>query len=198
MHPWNRDRSARSARAIALTFASVVFLRTLFADPVPPPGLELRVKAAFVYNFAKFVEWPPGAFAPANAPLTVCALASEPFTVELERAVQGKRMAHRGLLLRRLSDDEAPDGCHVLVVEPVDAKRIAALLAKVRLRPVLTVGQHRDFAQLGGVVNFTRQGDRIRFQINVDAAARAGLSISSKLLSVAQVMHDKPPAEDRK
>ncbi len=146
---------------------------------------EYRVKAAFLYNFAKFVEWPADAFKSATDPITICVLGN-PFGDRLTATINGKQIDDRRLAVREISDAAEASGCQILFV--AGEKKRAALFGHVKTQPILTVGESGNFAAAGGVVAFKLDGGRVRLQINVFAADRARLRISSKLLSLAEIV----------
>lgn len=157
------------------------------------PPTEYQVKAAFLFNFARFVEWPPHAFPTAAAPMGVCVLGDDPFGEALNRVVAGKMSGDRVLMVRRGKKLRELAGCGILFISASERERLPGILGELRNAPVLTVGESEGFAGSGGEVQFTLEESRVHFLINVDAAGRAGLKVSSKLLSLAHVVHDDPP-----
>jgi YfiR/HmsC-like len=153
---------------------------------------EYQVKAAFLLNFARFVEWPPRAFASATSPLGVCVLGEDPFGEALDRAVLGKTLSDRTLMVRRGKKLQELDGCEILFISASERGRLPEILGELRNAPVLTVGDSEEFAARGGGVQFTLEDNHVHFMVNVDATERAGLKVSSKLLSLAHVVHDEP------
>ena len=149
---------------------------------------EYRVKAAFLYNFAKFVEWPPETFQSSTDPIAICTLGYSPYRRGLEEAVRGKTIGSRALVVRQVSDVEQASACQILFVSASERKRAAAILPELKATGVLTVGETEGFAAEGGVVNFRVEDGQVRFEVNVAAAERANLRISSKLLSLAQIV----------
>ncbi len=149
---------------------------------------EYQVKAAFLYNFAKFVEWPQGSFKGAADPITICVLGQDPFGPLLEDTVKGKTLDGRGFVVRHLSDVQQAGGCHILFVSSSERKHLQSIFEKITTAGVLTVGETAGFATQGGVVNFKLDEGKVRFEVNVDAAARKGLHISSNLLSLAEIV----------
>ena len=143
-------------------------------------SLEYRVKAAYLFNFTKFVDWPRDALPP-DAPLTICVAGTSPFGEVLDDTVQGELVAGRPLTTRVVRE---PSGCHVLFVPAGGAA--APLLHDARTRPILTVGESETFLRDGGIVKFVMQDGKVRFEINQDAASRAQLRISSRLLRLAR------------
>ncbi|HWM90379.1 MAG TPA: YfiR family protein [Thermoanaerobaculia bacterium] len=147
---------------------------------------EHAVKAAFLYNFAKFVEWPEGTFRSPGEPLAFCVLAEGSFGNELERTVAGKTVAGRPVTVRRLSQLAGLDKCHILFVGASESPRFDQILAAVGERPVLTVGEEEGFTRAGGIISFVVRSSRVRFLIDRETAGRAGLRLSSRLLELAE------------
>ncbi|HKB07504.1 MAG TPA: YfiR family protein [Candidatus Polarisedimenticolia bacterium] len=158
--------------------------------------LEFQVKAAFLYNFAKFIEWPREAFRDADAGFVICVVDDEEFAGTLEPAIKGKSVDGRAFRVRRNSSPDQADLCQILYLGTAGTSRIASYLEAVRTAPVLTVGDSLGFIRRGGVINFFIRDNRVRFEVNPDAASRAGLRISSKLLQLASVVRDGKNAED--
>ena len=152
----------------------------------PPTPSEYQVKAAFLYNFVKFIEWPA---TPANqeGPIELCVLGKDPFGGAIERVIDGKSVNGRPLAIRRISDVAAARACHVLFVSASEAGRVSEITKAVRTWSVLTVSEIDRFSERGGIITFLMEGQRVRFRINSKIAATAGLQISSKLLQLALV-----------
>ena len=146
---------------------------------------EYDLKAAFLFNFVKFVEWPPAAFAGDRTPLTICVYGDDPFGRTLDALVEGERAGERGLLVRRPDSLGGLEGCHVLFVSRSEKDRLGEVLAQVQGQPVLTVGDTDGFLRAGGAINFILEGSKVRFLIDQAAAERSGLKISSKLMRLA-------------
>jgi len=148
---------------------------------------EYSVKAAFLYNFAKFVEWPSNVSDP-GTPLIIGVLGRDPFQGEIDRAVEGKVVNGRRLTIKRFPSIEAFQYCHILFISSSERENLPRIIATLRNSCVLTVSDTDRFAHIGGIINFVAIENRIRFEINQGAAERAGLKISSKLLSLARVV----------
>jgi hypothetical protein len=146
-------------------------------------SLEAPVKATYLYKFVPFVEWPQAAFAAPTQPVVLCVLASDPFGLVLDQAVRGQKIGARRIAVRRLAKADRAAGCHVLYLSNLRAPAAADILQSARGAPVLTVTDGTDGG--GGVVNFVLRDNRVRFTIDTQAAAANGLTISSKLLSLA-------------
>lgn len=149
---------------------------------------EYEVKAAFLYNFAKFVEWPGNFSADPNAPMIIGILGRDPFGGEIDRAIEGKSVNGHHLTIKRFSTLDGYKSCQILFVSSSERNNVPRILAAVANSSVLTVSETNRFAQIGGIINFITIENRIRFEINQAAAARAGLKISSKLLSLGRVV----------
>jgi hypothetical protein len=174
-------------RTLLLVFAVSLTAGSLGAQDAVPDAY--RVKAAFLYNFFKFVEWPPSA--PQEGPLYICVAGRNPFGDVLDQTVEGEAVNGRRLATRVILEPEP--GCHILFVP--DGAAATAYLRAARGTPALTVGERPDFITQGGMVSFFHQGTNIRFTINPDAAERAKVRISSRLLELAQIADD--PGEAR-
>jgi hypothetical protein len=151
---------------------------------------EYQVKAAFLYNFAKFVEWPAQAFKGPTDPTVICVLGQNPFGHALEEAVAGKTVAGRGIVTREVSDVKQAGSCQILFIGASERKRWSAILEGIKGGCILTVGESEEFAAKGGIIGLKLEDGKVRFEINVDAAEHAKLRISSKLLSLAQVVRN--------
>jgi hypothetical protein len=149
---------------------------------------EYEVKAVFLYNFAKFVEWPPDLSSNVNEPFVIGIVGRDPFGDAVEQSLLRNTLNGRALAIRRFKREQDARGCQILFISASERKRLQALLASLQGDPVLTVGDTENFAKAGGVIAFTLEDNRVRFEINVDAAQRAGLRISSKLLSLAKIV----------
>ncbi|GLI38939.1 DUF4154 domain-containing protein [Geobacter hydrogenophilus] len=150
---------------------------------------EYQVKLAFLLNFARFVEWPKDAFADANSPIILGILGDDPFGTSLA-SIKGKTIHGRKLLINKFKDVDDIRDCHILFVSSSEKNHLSRIMPFLRQAKILTVGDMRKFAQKGGVINFVVENDKVGFEINVDAGKRAGLQISSKLLSLARIVRD--------
>ena len=149
---------------------------------------EYQVKALFLYNFSRYVEWPSQSFKAANDPIVICILGQNPFGGALDQAIAGKVVEGRPFVIREISDFQPGGNCQILFVGSTERKRFRLMAARLRGSGVLTVGETQGFTGDGGVINFKLEDGKVRFEIDVDAAAREHLHISSKLLSLAQIV----------
>ena len=175
---------------VALGLAMLTLWATVSRAESPPPG-EYQVKAAFLYNFAKFVAWPTTVLPETGAFMTLCVLGDDPFGSDLEQIMHGKTVGNRELLIKRFQGEKGLASCHILFISASENKRLPQILAGLKSAHVLTVGEAEPFMKLGGIINFTLEENKIRFAINVDAAERAGLKLSSKLLRLARIFRDR-------
>jgi len=148
---------------------------------------EYQVKAAYLFNFLKFVEWPEGAFPDPLAPIVIGIVGDDPFGEALPQVVIGKTAQGRDLVIRKYRAGEDLRASHILFISASEKKRLPQLLASLHGSNVLTVADFEGFLEEGGMIQLFSETNRIRFAINVDAAVRAKLKLSSKLLSLARV-----------
>jgi hypothetical protein len=161
----------------------------------PAVAGEYDLKAAFLFNFAQFVEWPSDAYAAATAPIVIGVLGEDPFGASLDVLVGGETLHNRQLVVRRYQSVEQIDACHILFISSSEANQLDRVIRALAHRSILTVGETRDFAAHAGVIGFELSKRRLRLQINVAAAADARLTISSKLLRQAQIVHSSGERE---
>jgi YfiR/HmsC-like len=150
-------------------------------------SLEYGVKAAFLYNFVKFVEWPNSAFHATDSPVAICVLGADPFGRTLDDIVEGERVESRPLVVRRVDEAREAGACHLLFVSSSERTRFAPILAAVNTRRVLTVAESTEFLAAGGHIAFYLEANRVRFAINTGATAKSEFQVSSKLLRVARI-----------
>jgi len=151
---------------------------------------EYSVKAAFLYNFAKFVEWPPEALG-GGSPVVLGVLGDDPFGASIDQTVAGKTANGRQILIRRLRWGQDLKQCQILFISSSERKRLKQILDALRGSSVLTVGDMEQFSQQGGMIQFVIDQSRVRFEVNVGAAEQARLRLSSKLLALARSVRGK-------
>jgi hypothetical protein len=147
---------------------------------------EYRVKAAFLFHFAQLVEWPPQALDRDGKSLLLCTYGEDPFGGVLETSIEGKQVGSRRLTVRHFKNLQDVRQCQVLFVGNDEHKGTPMLLAQLGEAPVVTVGESDDFLDRGGVIRFCLENSKVRFEINLEAAARARLRISSRPLMLAR------------
>lgn len=153
--------------------------------------IEYSVKATYLYKFASFVEWPTGTFASAADPLVVCVAGVDPVGDLMDEAAKGQTAGGRAIVVVHLSAPTRESRCHILYVAS-QGSPAAAALDKVRGTPVLTVTDTAREPRAPGIINFVVQDNRVRFEIDQNAAAENHLAISSKLLNLAISVRSKP------
>lgn len=158
--------------------------------PQATPSVEYQVKAAFLLNFAKFVEWPQDAFQTEKAPITLCVFRRNPFGNTLDEVLREKTINNRELQARQISDLAELKTCQVVFVTDTEGKQLSEVLNRLKGSSALVVGESEDFAERGGAIQFFLENNKLRFAINVDAIHRARLQASSKLLALARIVHD--------
>jgi hypothetical protein len=149
---------------------------------------EYQVKAAFLYNFAKFVEWPPSSFSDASAPFRICVFGQDPFGQELRNITNEKIVNGRKLQVDQVADLQLAKTCHILFIAASEKAQLKRIFESLQGADALTVGDTKGFAELGGIINFVLEDGRVQFEVNHKAAGQARLKISSKLLGVAKVV----------
>ncbi|HEX6859588.1 MAG TPA: YfiR family protein [Caulobacteraceae bacterium] len=147
-------------------------------------SLEYPVKAAFLYKFAPFVEWPPRAFDGDASPLTICIVGHDPFGSTLDQVVAGQKLNHHPIVARRIDTIAAASPCQIAYFGGSKAQSVAEGLAAVRGAPVLTVTD-QSMGSARGAIHFVVHDNRVRFHIDDGAASRNGVTLSSKLMSLA-------------
>jgi hypothetical protein len=176
---------AAVARARLILAASVAALGVLAPCAWAQSPLEQAVKAAYLYKFGAFVEWPATAFDGPAAALQICVAGADPFGALLDQAVRGQKIAGHAVTVLRVDRVDKGSPCHILFVAPSPRQAVAEALDKVRGTPVLTVTDDGPDPASRGVIDFVLRDGHIRFRIDGRAAGGDGLAISSKLLSLA-------------
>jgi len=192
---------ARACKPLAVWGVSVAWILGSSLALVPAPDLaaqaarpsEYQVKAVFLFNFAQFVDWPPEAVADSQAPLTIGVLGENPFGDVLDATVRGERRGARSFVVRRYQRVEDIKICDILFISRPEGDRPEGVLADLKRRPILTVSDADGFAEHGGMIGFVTDRNRIRLKINLGVVQAAHLTISSKLLRVAEIINAPGP-----
>ena len=194
-HPWISPAERPGISTLVLwTAVCVCVLVGVFSGMAPlargqsPESTEYEVKAAFLYNFAKFVEWPPGAFHGSDDVMTFCVFGEDPVVGALDRVVSGKTINNRPLRVMLPKQISELHSCHILFLAASEKKHLPQLFAGLRGAPVLTVSDAEHFIQAGGMIGFLIDDNKVRFEINVRAAGESRLNASSKLLALAKAV----------
>jgi len=183
-------KSAPVTRRRWLLWLVGLFLTGRWMVAAEPAGgvSEYQVKAAFIFNFTKFTEWPTNAFTSPTAPLVIGIVGDDPFGKTLDDLIRGEVVRERPLVVKRLRADGDLRSCHVLFISHSEKDQMGRLLSQVKASPVLTVGDTAGFAEKGGTVNFFLMEKTVKIEVNQTAALEAGLQISAKLLKLARLV----------
>jgi len=186
-------RIRRTARKISLQkgcFRTLgVAALVLFFGITTGPGAtapETELKAAFLYNFAKFVEWPAEAFSSETAPIQLAVFGDEDFGAKLRVLLNDKKAHGRSFEVKTITNPQEAKNFRIVFVASSEARRAPQVLEATRKSPVLTIGESEQFLELGGMINFVFEDAQLRFEVNPEAAQKAKLEISSKLLRLAK------------
>ena len=152
---------------------------------------EYQVKALFLLNFTKYVDWPATAFAETNSPIVIGLYGENKFGDALVKAVEGRTVSGRQIVIQPIEKNGDPGKCQILFIGDSEKNHLGEILDKIKALPVLTVGESDQFLEQGGMIHFVKKEGKIRLEISLEAARRAKLEISSKLLGVADVVKGK-------
>ncbi len=158
---------------------------------------EYQIKAAFLFNFVQFVEWPANTFTNNEAPFSIGILGEDPFGKALDETIQGETIQKRKLIIHRAQKWEDLQNCQIIFISRSEKGKVAEILSKLNARSVLTVSEFQGFANRGGVINFYLEGNKVRFEINAAIAQRQGLKLSSQLLSVGKIVETDSAKEGK-
>lgn len=153
---------------------------------------EYQIKAAFLFNFAQFVDWPPAAFPNPDSPFRIGILGDDPFGPALDQTIQGETIHNRKLIIQRSQRAEDLKDCNLVFISRSEKGRMGEILPKFNAGVILTVSEVEGFTRRGGIINFYLEGNKVRFEINPAAAQREGLKISSQLLSLGKIVEPVP------
>ncbi|MBI3768336.1 MAG: YfiR family protein [Deltaproteobacteria bacterium] len=184
-----------SRRLVAGLLAALVWsaaLRTVPTAAGTRTPTEYDVKAVYLLNFARFVEWPDAGFATATAPFAICVLGSDPFGSTLDETLAGETIAGRNLVTRRIAHPTDATTCQIVFTGASETTRLPAIVDALAGRPVLTVGDETAFTQRGGMISFRLEQSTVRIDVNPEAIRRSGLSMSSQLLRLARIVSAQP------
>lgn len=180
------------ARLVLLGLLSVIPVPWVFAGESSSSALtrEYQFKAAFLYHFTKFIEWPAGVMAQGDTTFSFCVMGSSPLELALDQLIAGKQVRGRMPMIKRVSSIDEIGGCQVLFISRSEHDVVASLVDIPGNSSVLTVGDTPNFAKQGGIIEFIIVNNKLRFVINLEAAKRARLKLSSELLKLAQIVYD--------
>jgi hypothetical protein len=198
----NRLLSPQTSKALwAFLAICVLFTQAFSADSAAgqeDSAGEYELKAAILISLIRFVEWPPPTYSDSHAPTELCILGWDPFGASLTSLVSKKLVDGRPVQIRHLNDNDGARACQVLYISSSERKRIVQVLSNLKGSSVLTVGDMGQFAARGGMVQFALVDKRVVLEINLDAANRAGVKISSRLLAISRIVKDQGNGSSRK
>jgi hypothetical protein len=152
------------------------------------PSLEYQIKAVFLFNFTQFVQWPVSTFPENDSPLVIGILGDDPFKEYLDKTVQGEKTEGHPLVVQRFDKVEQIKTCQILFINIKDRTQLKYIFEKLKTLNVLTVGDTPNFSKEGGMIRFFTENDKTRIRINLEVVKNSGLTISSKLLRLADVV----------
>jgi hypothetical protein len=188
------DWSLQTARVAMrlLKLRTVISILSVLAWPGTSSGkgggtsIEYRVKGAYLYNFAKFIDWPRQSFRGPASPLTICTMGPDPFSSEFKEQLEEKRVHERPLVLWHIETLEQASSCHILFVLIRNRASVQRVILGLKGKSILLVGEAPGFNDLGGMIQFVFENDKVRFEIDPSSVEQSGLKASSKLLHVAK------------
>lgn len=180
----------RLVAACLICAALVIPARAQSADG--SDNSEYLIKAGFTYNFAKLMDWPASAFPQPNSPIVIGVLGTDPFGGTLDQVLKGKQANGRDFEVKHLKWGMDMRDCDILFISSSESAHVDEILHSVHGLPVLTIGEMPGFAARGGIINFILEDNKVRFEVNVDAAKQANINISSRLLSLAKIVQQQP------
>ncbi len=176
----------RRAHIVSAALAALATVVVCANSPAAEAGLEYRVKAAFLYNFAKFVTWPAAAFPDGSAPVVFCIVGEDPFGDLLESTTKDRKVEGRNIEIRRVTADALLAGCHLVFLSGSDVGRTARVLQQAKSAGALAIGESDDFLGGGGMIRLLVEDGKVRFDVSTRATETVGLKVSSQLLKLAR------------
>ena len=176
----------RRGAAVLAIFATLG--ATSLASTETSPTSEYQIKVAFLFHFSQFIDWPEGTFKDSGTPLTYCTIGADPLHGALDAGLGGKTIGTRPLRVLHFKQPQYIQGCQILFIGGEGANLLPAALASLGENSVLTVGESQHFVHEGGMIGFLLEDNKIRFEINLDAAEHARLKVSSRLLALAKTV----------
>jgi hypothetical protein len=177
-----------SSRRFVLSFALLVLSACGSPLAQAQASREYDLKAVFLYNLASFVDWPPSAFELQDSPFVIGVIGDDPFGGVLDEVVRNEFRGRHPLVVRRFGRSDDIRACHILFVSESESHRLQNVLRQVRGHPILTVADLPGFVEVGGMIGFETQDDRLALFVNPSAVSAVNLTLSSKLLEVSQIV----------
>jgi len=186
----------RVLRSVLAAFMAISFLLLHFGNCEAQSATEYQVKAAYLFNFIRFVEWPEASTAEAQSKWTIGVVGNSPIAEELSKLVESKNILGRELQVKTFQATDNLRGCNILFISESEKKHLPGILAGLRGSSVMTVADMEHFIDAGGMVQFVVEDARVRISIDVGATGRARLKVSSKLLALARNVTDDGSAKN--
>ena len=183
--------SRRIRRGCIFPITCWLFLNPAMALSLNEETVEYPLKLAFLYNFTKFVEWPADSYSDPRAPLAICIVGDDPFNPDLEGQLRTRKVEGHSVEITILRPSDTLSACHMVFVPVTAENQAARIVSSLKGFSTLTVGESEGFAVMGGIINLTVEENKLHFEVNPLAAERAGLKISSKLLSIAKIVKEQ-------
>ena len=152
------------------------------------PSLEYQIKAGFTCKFVKFVKWPMEVFPEKGTPFTIGILGKDPFGSVMDEAIKDLTIKKRKFAVKRYNDVNGLEFCHILFIARSERERLDKIITQLHESPTLTVSEMDGFCQQGGMINYVIKYNKVRFEVNVEAAREAGLEISTQFLRLADIV----------
>lgn len=184
-----RDHSRRPRRMVVAVAGFLFAVSSILAEQKPN---EYQVEAAYLYNFGRFVEWPPKVTPTTSDAFTICVLGEDPFGRALDATFAGATIEKKSVVARRISSPNESADCQILFLSSSEAGRVNKIIESLDKTAVLTVSDMPQFSKRGGMIQFILEGNRVRFEVNLNATQKAGLTLSSELLKVATSVRRNP------
>jgi hypothetical protein len=179
--------------AVAIAWGLLAIPGALAQSPRPT---DYDVKAVYLYNFGRFVEWPGKVEATQGGSFTVCVLGQDPFGPSLDTTLAGETIGGKTVIAKRISSAQESGNCQILFLSLTEGSRLNKIMADLDKKAVLTVSDMPQFVKSGGMIQFVLEGKKVRFEVNLTATQHAGLTLSSELLKVASVVRKNPQPGD--
>lgn len=190
---WKGPGSAFAMIAAVVMWSLIGAAGSSFAEERGPS--QAQIKAAYLYNLAKFVEWPDRAFNGLQEPFVLGILGDDPFDDAFDR-VRGKAVKGRTFVVKKFNDVHDIKASHILFISASEKRRWRPIFQALQHRPILLAGDTEGFAEAGGIVNFIVLNRNVSIEVNADAAARSGLTFSSRIMNIARIVRGAPAQED--
>lgn len=174
-----------------LTLGLMLVCSVTVRSAEPGSSIETKIKAGYLFNFAKFVKWPAAAFPASDSPIVIGVVGGDPMVKTMRDVLRGKSVEGRPIEIKEISNPDSSAPCHMLFVSASSGKSAGEISTALNNAAILVVGESPQFAEKGGMIGFVRENESLRLSLNLEAAQRAGLKVSSQLASVARLVQSK-------